>query len=69
MTPPSAARKAEKRDRAADEARALNEGIKRLTVDMPIAAHRALKNMAADEDKSMNDIVMEALAKQGLRWE
>jgi hypothetical protein len=71
MTPPSARTPAgaEKRGRAADDAKALAEGKKRLTLDMPEKAHRALKLLATEKGKSMNDFIMEALKERGLRWD
>lgn len=72
MTPPSTKKPtpaADKKGRIANEAKALSDGIKRLTVDMPTAAHRALKKQSAEHDKPMNDIVLEALRKWGLEWE
>jgi hypothetical protein len=71
MTPPSqvARRSASEGVAAAREARALEEGTARLTLDMPVAAHRALKILATERGVSMRDFIMEALREKGLRWE
>jgi hypothetical protein len=70
MTPPSARKPAaaERRDRAAREAQALEEGTARITLDMPVAAHRALKLLALKHGTTMRDFIMEALKDKGLRW-
>ena len=47
---------------------ALQQGSARLTIDMPVGAHREIKKRAADRGVSMRDWIMEALKLQGLTW-
>lgn len=69
VTPPSARLQAEPAtdSKALRQAKALAEGTKRLTLDMSVATHRALKRLAADQGRTMRDFVMEALRSRGLR--
>lgn len=72
ITPPSArkaAAAAARGGKAARDAKALQEGTARLTLDMPQAAHRALKMLATERGMSMRDFIMDALAARGLHWD
>jgi predicted DNA binding CopG/RHH family protein len=49
-------------------ARELAEGKARLTVDLPEAAHRALKLRAVERGQSIRDYIVELLRADGLKW-
>lgn len=66
MTPPSEGKKV---DRSTREAKALEAGTKRLTLDMPVAAHRDLKMLAAKNGMTMRVFIKAALGEKGLRWD
>lgn len=49
-------------------ARDLAEGKARLTVDLPEAAHRALKLRAVERGKSIREYILDLLRADRLEW-
>jgi hypothetical protein len=45
-------------------AKTAQDGFKRLSIDMPVSIHKALKQASLDRDMSIKEIVLNAIMKE-----